>query len=348
MISTRPKTSRPAPTAFGRRLRTSALSFLLLSIPVAAGSCTKGEKSALTIGVAFETLQTPYWETSLEAIRADLEKRGIRMLEAVAEGDASRQFEQVQSFIARGVDGIIIAPKDASTVIPMIKAANRAEIPIVLYNRPPGETDAKSVTVVADNRKIAYDTVKHLCELARERGHKHKAMVLVGDLGDLNAVNRKLGFEDAVAEHPEVVEIVSQVATEWNQEKALAGVESALQRHPDIDFVFSSSDFLFPSLVSQLAKAEKYKKVGEEGHVILGGFDGDQLAYEMLVDGYLDADGVQDVYFECSAAVQAVLDLRAKKPVDSIIEDPGFVAHRKNLAEVEKRMWGARLAATKG
>jgi ABC-type sugar transport system substrate-binding protein len=113
-----------------------------------------------TIGVSFETLQTEYWVAGFEAIKAELKKRDIAMLEAIADGDANRQFEQVNNFIARGVDGIIIAPKDAKTVIPMIKAANAANIPIVLYNRPADKTEAKSVAVVADNPGITKATAE--------------------------------------------------------------------------------------------------------------------------------------------------------------------------------------------
>ncbi len=301
-----------------------------------------GGGKQLTIGVSFETLQTEYWVASLDAIKSELDKRGMAMVQAIADSDANRQLEQVNNFIARRVDGIIIAPKDAQTVIPMIKAANRAEIPIVLYNRPPAESDAKSVTVVADNVGITRDTVVFLAEQAKKSGRKYKAMILIGDLGDINAVGRRDGFDEALKNYADIIEVVARVPTEWNQEKALAGATNALQAHPDINFIFSSSDFLFPSLSSALKNAGKYKQRGEEGHVLLGGFDGDATAYQMLVDGYLDADGVQDVYFECAAAVQAIIDLRDGKEVPPRILDKGLVVHQGNLNEAPTRMWGAR------
>lgn len=314
----------------------------------ALAACDDGSRRGPTVGVAFETLQTEYWVAGFEAIRAELAKRDARMLEAIADGNSNRQLEQVQSFIARKVDGIIIAPKDAKAVIPMIRAANRAGIPFVCYNRPPDASDAKSIAVVADNYGLARATVAYMVEQARKTGRKHKAMVLVGDLGDLNAIGRRDGFEDAVKAAPDVVEVVTRVATEWNQEKALAGVASGLQAHPDISFVFTSSDFMFPSIVSALKSAGKYRKIGEDGHVILGGFDGDATAYEMLVDRYLDADGVQDVYFESAEAVRAVLDAKAGKPVPERILDKGFVIHQGNLKELTPRMWGAQVRKAKG
>ena len=303
--------------------------------PVAA------EQKKLTIGVAFETLQTEYWVAGFEAVRAELSRQGYTMLEAVADGDANRQLEQVKSFITRKVDGIILVPKDAQTCLPMIKAANAADIPVVLFNRPAEKSDARSVAVVADNLALTKETVAYGIEVARKSGGKYEAMILIGDLGDINAVGRRDGFDAAMKGNESVVEVVARVPTEWSQEKAQAGVVNALQAHPKINFIFTSSDFLLPGIVSALKSVGKYKKIGEPGHVVLAGFDGDSTAYAMLKDGYLDATGVQDVYFEAEEAVQAILDLRAGKTVPALILDPGFVIHQENLHEKAFRMWGA-------
>jgi len=307
-------------------------------------SCHRAEDDRPLIGISFETLQTEYWVASIEAIKAECEKNGYAYLEAVAKGAANRQFEQVNNFISRGVKGIVIAPKDGNTIIPIIKAANRANVPIAIYNRLPAKNSGEYTTVVADNYEISKNTVKAMAEIAKASGKQYKAMILIGDLGDINAVNRRRGFNDAIAEYPELIELVAEVPTEWNQEKALAGVTNALQAHPDINFIFTSSDFLFPSLISALKNADKYYPVGHEKHVLMGGFDGDQLAYQLLVDGYIDADGVQDVYYECAAAVQAVIDKLEGKEVPQVIVDPGFVIHQGNLEEAAEQMWGARLA----
>ncbi len=325
----------------------AALLTLLLCIgcdkPASTSSTTTTGARKLTVGVAFETLQTEYWVAGFEAIKAELKKRDIAMLEAVADQDASRQLQQVKTFITRGVDGIILVPKDAKTCIPMIRAANEAKIPIVLFNRPADKSDAVSTAIVADNRKLTRETVAYMIEQAKKTGTKHKAMLILGDLGDINAIGRRDGFEDAIKGNESVIEVVSRVPSEWNQEKAQAGVANALQAHPDISFIFTSSDFLFPSITSALKAAGKYRKIGEPGHVILGGFDGDATAYQMLKDGYVDATGVQDVYFEAQQSVQALIDRHDGKPIGELILDPGFVIHQGNLKEMSARMWGANI-----
>jgi ABC-type sugar transport system substrate-binding protein len=147
-----------------------------------------------------------------------------------------------------------------------------------------------------------------------------------------------------VKPHADRIEVVARIPTDWNQEKALAGITNALQANPDIGLIFTSSDLLLPSIVSALKNAGRYKKSGEPGHVLLGAFDGDATAYRMLADGYLDADGVQDVAFDTASTVQAVLDLKAGKAVPPLIVDPGLVVHRGNLHEMAARMWGAQAA----
>ena len=328
-------------------LSAKLLRFALTLSLILLASCGPSKPKAMTVGVSFETLQTEYWVASRNAIEAELKKRGITMVESIADGDANRQLEQVGSFVSRKLDGIILVPKDAQTPIPMIREANSAGIPIVLFNRPAAKSDAKSVSVVADNFSITKDTVAYLAEQAMRKGGVHKAAILMGDLSDINAIDRRDGFEAALKDHSDKFQVVSRIPTEWNQEKALAGITNALQSHPDIDFIFTSSDLLLPSIVSALKNRDKYKRTGEPGHVWLAAFDGDATAYRMLTEGYLDADGVQDVAFDTAATVQALLDLKSGKQLPEKIVDKGFVINQQNLKELAPRMWGANVASAK-
>ena len=101
------------------------VSFALVGLAMAGvpgcGQKAAGDKK-LVIGVSFETLQTEYWVASFDLMKAELSARGFDIVEAVADGDPNRQLEQVNSFIARKVDGIIVVPHDANSVAPMIRA----------------------------------------------------------------------------------------------------------------------------------------------------------------------------------------------------------------------------------
>ncbi|HRI15052.1 MAG TPA: sugar ABC transporter substrate-binding protein [Verrucomicrobiota bacterium] len=314
---------------------------------ISTSSSPPGDAEPLTIGVAFETLQTESWVAAWDKLKSESQRQNIKLLEAVADGDANRQLEQVKSFVNRKVDGIIIAPKDAKTVIPMIKAGKAANIPVVLYNRPSDPTDAKHTVIAPDNFSITKETVDYLIAEARKTGKKQKAIVLIGDLGDINALGRRDGFEAAVKAAPDAIEVVARIPTDWNQEKALAGVQSAFQANPDIGVIFTSSDFMFPSIRSVLSNQGKWRKVNEPGHVILGGFDGDATAYQLMKEGYVDATGVQDLLWEAEQAIKVIVDAKKGIAAPARIDDRGFAITQANLKELAPRMWGAVVANKK-
>ena len=64
------------------------------------------------------------------------------------------------------------------------------------------------------------------------------------------------------------------------------------------------------------------------------------MAYELLKDKYLDADGVQDLFKEAELAVNAIVDLQDGKTVERVLLDPGFAIHQANLEQARDRMWG--------
>ena len=179
-----------------------------------------------------------------------------------------------------------------------------------------------------------------LIDEAKRLGGKYKACILIGDLGDVNAIQRRDGFFDIVDKNKDVVEVVARISTEWNADKAFAGLTNAFQANPDINFLVTSSDFLHPQIEQVLKVAGKWHKRGEEGHVLFGGFDGDEGAYQRLQDGYLDACGVQNLFLEVDMAFQAFEDLWAGKKPDKLLLDPGFVITQANLQEKRDQMWG--------
>ncbi|MEO1091394.1 MAG: sugar ABC transporter substrate-binding protein [Pseudomonadota bacterium] len=293
-----------------------------------------------TVALLFDSLVSPFWVSGIEIMREEGQKRGWETLEAISDFDDNRQFEQVRAMIEREVDGILIIQTDANAVIPAIRAANEAGIPMVHFNRPPAESDAYSVAIQADNRKIMQDTVQFMVDEAKALGGSYKACILIGDLGDVNAIQRRDGFFDVVDQNRDMIEVVSRVSTEWNADKAFAGLTNALQANPDINFLVTSSDFLHPQIEQALKIAGKWHPRGEDGHVLFGGFDGDAGAYQRLIDGYLDACGVQNLFLEVDMAFGAFEDLWAGEKPEKLLLDPGFVITQANLEDVRDEMWG--------
>ena len=138
-----------------------------------------------------------------------------------------------------------------------------------------------------------------------------------------------------------------EVPTNWDANTALANLESALQANPQVDMIFTSSDFLLPQIRAALAQRGLWVPIGQPGHVVLGGLDGDVTACQLMKEGYLDATGVQDLFFEADATVSSLLgaiEAGETRPNERI-DDPGFALTQDNIAEREMDMWGCVLLA---
>lgn len=306
---------------------------------VAAGAFAESGQPR-TIALLFDSLTSPFWVTALEIMRREATMRGWSVLEAVSNMDDNKQYSQVQSMIQRRVNGIIIIHTNDRAVVPAIRAANAAGVPMVHFNRPPAPTDAYSVAVVADNRKLMRETVTALVEKARSLGGQYKAALLIGDLADANAVQRRAGFLDAIEASGDVIEVVAQIPTEWNADRAFAGLSNALQAHPNINMLVSSSDFLAPQVEQALRIAGKWHIPEEPGHVLIASFDGDATAYQQLSSGHFYAVGVQDLHHEVKLSFEALEQQWEGRRPPKVLVDSGFVITRENLQQKRDQMWG--------
>lgn len=319
---------------------------VMASAPIMSGCSRRADQPGrITICFAFQDLETEYWVAAHKAITGTLKAKNIRVLERNAHQDANRQLEQIRDAIAQGVDGVIMIPQDGESAVTIIGEANKAGVPIGVFNRPPADKSNPALVIVADNEKIAEQAVAYMAKTAQKINRKMTPLILVGDLGDQNSIERKNGFYKAVNAQPDLFKKPIEVPTKWDAATTLANLEAALQVEPGVDFIFTSSDFLYPQIRAVLEPLGKWKPIGDPGHVILGGLDGDSTAYKLMKEGYVDATGVQDLFFEADAIMEALLEAIEKgqsKP-EKWIQDPGFALTQENIAEREVDMWGCRI-----
>ncbi len=294
---------------------------------------------------AFQDLSTGFWVAGHKAIVTTLQDNGVEVVELNGGKDANRQLEQIKDCIAQGADGIILTADDSDSETTLVALAQEADVPIATFNRPPSDM-SKGIIVVADNEAVARQAVEAMAAKAIGRfegtGKKLHPLVLVGALEDANAVKRREGFMNVINKYPNIFEKPAEVNTKWNSEVALAGLEAAITADPEIDFIFTSSDFLFPTIQGVLESKGKWKKAGEQGHVILGGLDGDDGACKLIREGYVDSTGVQDVYLEAKLALDGILDAIAKGETrpNAVKLDPGFALSAENYDFKGANTWG--------
>lgn len=343
--------------AFHRTIMTSAAALVVMTALAGCGTTggTTGggtdddisvdvgsDLTGKTICFGFSGSETEFWAAGIKSITDSLEKVGAVVIEHNSNEDPNRQLEQVRDCITQAVDGIIIIPQDGSSAVTIVAEANAAEIPIGVFNRPPADDSGAAIVAVADNRDVSKQTNEYLAEVAAELGRKVQPLIMVGDLSDQNALARRDGFYDVIEANPDLFLEPIEVQTDWDAATGQANLEAAMQANPNIDVLFTSSDFLFPQIQAVLEPLGRWKPVGEEGHVIMGGLDGDNRACGLIKDGYVDATGVQDLFFETESllnALGAAIAAGETAPDETLI-DPGFALTQANLAEREQDMWG--------
>jgi ABC-type sugar transport system substrate-binding protein len=330
---------------YARLVGTLFLLTVMMSVSV-VGIATA--QDAGTICFAFQDVSTEFWVASHMAIIGTLEGEGFEVVQLNGGQDANRQLEQIRDCIAQGVDGIILIAQDGESGTTIVSEAQEADVPIATFNRPPADT-SRGIVVVADNRSVARQAVEFMAQKALGRfeatGERINPLILVGDLADPNAVQRRAGFMDVIEKYPDLFNEPVEIATEWNTDIALAGLEAAITANPDIDFIFTSSDFLFPTIRSVLDSHGMWIPAGQQGHVILGGLDGDATACQLIHEGYVDSTGVQDLYFEAELVLDGILTAieNGDTQPNAVLQDPGFALTAGNIDFQEMDSWGCVL-----
>lgn len=322
---------------------------LVLTVSV---TFTGTAQSDLTICFGFQDLETEFWVAGHRAITQTLREQGVEVLEFNANEDPNRQQEQVRDCIADGVDGIIIIPQDGDSAVTIVKEAQDADIPIAVFNRPPNDRSA-GIIVVADNEIITEQAVEFMAQKALRQYEITQEpitpLILVGALQDTNAIGRRDGFFNVInrynERYPGLFKEPIEVATEWDAATALANLEAAITANPDVDFIFTSSDFLFPTIRSVLEPRGMWVPAGQPGHVIMGGLDGDATACMLIDEGYVDATGVQDLFLEAELTLQGILDAieAGDTQPNAVLPDPGFALTAGNIYYQRHDMWGCVL-----
>ncbi len=184
---------------------------------------------ATTVGFA-QVGSESGWRTSFsESVKAEAKKRGIELKFSDAQQKQENQIKAVRSFIAQGVDAIIIAPVVETGWTPVLKEAKRARIPVVIVDRNVQVQD-ESLFVT----RIASDFVEEGRKAAtwlmsQPQAQKQCNIIeLQGTVGATAAIDRAKGFNEVLAKHPQAKIVRSQTA-EFTRAKGKEVMESLLK-----------------------------------------------------------------------------------------------------------------------
>ena len=207
---------------------------------------------------------------------------------------AEDQASQMEYFISLGVDAIVTVPVDSQAICASAAKAEEAGIPFYTIDRAPIGCKINMV-VQSDNYMAGAQAGEELVRLLTEKYGEPKGTVLElqGDLGQNVAQLRGGGFNDVLADYPDI-EVISK-PTEWQADKFAAATTDVVGS-TDVDGIYMHSDCVGTTVV--LAALEGLGKKftrDEEGHIFLVGVDGCAEALQSIKDGYSDEASSQPI-----------------------------------------------------
>jgi ribose transport system substrate-binding protein len=265
-----------------------------------------------TIALVMKSLANEFFLTMENGARAHQEKNQSYSLLANGikdELDVSRQIDLVEQMIARPVSALVIAPADSKALVAVCKRAVQAGIVVVNIDNKFDtavlqDKQIKIPFVGPDNRKGAR-LVGEFLGARLKRGDK--VAILEGIPNAFNGVQRKLGFDDAIAQFG--LTTVSSQSAGWETAKANLIVSALIVEQPDLQGIFCANDSMALGAVAALRAA------GKSDQVKVVGFDNisaiRQLIKERKILATVDQHGDQLAVYGIEYALQI---LKTKSP----------------------------------
>ena len=295
---------------------------LSLSLLLSVG-CRRSDKKR--IGVVPKAVAHVFWQSvhagAVAAGReADVE---IEWIGPPQETDFSRQIEIVDSMINGRVNGIVLAPTEATALVNVVERAGKAGIPVAIFDS--GINTEQYVSFVSTNNyEAGVLAAKKLAELLDSKG---KIAVVKMVPGSSSTMQREQGFEDTLAKEFPEIEIAAEQYCMSSRARALAVSENMLTANPDLDALFASAE---PGTVGA---AKAIQSRGLAGKVKFVGFDFSDTIEKDLRAGVIDALVVQDPFNIGYTAVKVVVEKLNGGTPGKRVETP---VHVVTLAELDR------------
>ncbi|HEX5791253.1 MAG TPA: sugar ABC transporter substrate-binding protein [Luteolibacter sp.] len=294
----------------------SCFHFLLISAALIFAGCRRDGASATgdqqpVIGVSLLNLSSEFIVMLDESMQAKAKELGVKLIVNDAQRSAERQIQQVEGFIAQGVDAIILNPCEVDASSPAVEKALAAGIPVINVN---SETRAKpSAFVGSHDEESARLAMNYIAE---RLGGKGKVVMMQGFMGQAAQIKRDQGAREVLAAHPDLVLLASQSA-EWDRAKAMSLMENWIQSHgTGIAAVFAQNDEMAMGALLALERAKLKDKV------IVVGIDAIADALQAVKDKRLDATVFQDARAQGATAVETAVKLLRKEPCETEVFIP--------------------------
>jgi ribose transport system substrate-binding protein len=269
---------------------------IVVALSVSFVSVT-GLATGKLIGISLLTKEQQFYKDMEEAMIAEAKKFGYTLNVVAGEFDPGRQARQVDDFIAKKADCIVLAPCDPVAVGSSIAVANKANIPVFTVDIANNSLQGKVISHIASDNIASGRVAGSL--MAKALNGKGKVLIINHpDVTSMAMYDRVLGFRDGLAKYPDI-KIIAEIPA-WGQRSVATSVmEDMLQRIPDLAGVFGVND---DSALGALAAIEDAGKKG----IMVVGYDASPEAKEAIKDGRIYGDVIQNPAKIGATAIQTI------------------------------------------
>ena len=185
----------------------------------------------LVIGFSQVGTESDWRVAFTQAILAEAQERGIDLLFSDAANSQENQIAAIRSFIAQGVDAIILAPVIETGWDQVLREAQAANVPVVIIDRNVTADESLYLTRVSSD--FVHEGRLAAAWLAQATSGNCNIVELVGTVGSSAARDRQIGFHDVISLFPNMHIIISQTA-DFRREEGRKVMEAILNsENPD-------------------------------------------------------------------------------------------------------------------
>jgi inositol transport system substrate-binding protein len=298
----------------------------VLSLAMLAG-CQR-RTSDVQVVASFHNLSEPFFVAMRRNALDEARKLGIDLMIVDAQSNSAKQTTDVETAVATGTMGVIIAPNDVNALAPAIDYVIDEGVPIATVDRKVDNASRPVPHFGADNvsggRTMAQFVVDRFPQGAR-------IVLLTGSPGSSSAIDRSTGIHQVLTAAGPNYAIISEQSANWQRDQGLTVTQNILtslgSTRPDA--IIAEDDDM------ALGAVEALRLAGVKGTLVIG-FNATPEALRMVRSGEMAATVEQSPSQQIRAAMdQLVAFLRRGEPVRGASIKPILIT-RGNLADAER------------
>jgi ribose transport system substrate-binding protein len=283
--------------------------------------------SEITIGITQNNAGVDSYETTYEqTISAYAKSLGVNIVLLDPEGDPAKQSSQIQDLIAQHVNVMVVWPTNAKAVVPALRQANRAGIPIVITNSQVDPSGVKYTLSYSGPDTVGEGRIAGKLMQQALNGHGN-VVIINGKPGYSTAIDREKGFLDVIKTTPGITVLAAQPA-DWDREKAQSVMENFITRFGSkIDGVYAADDNMGAGALNAIRAAVQEGKL-KKGQIKLVGATNFAVGYDAIKVGDYYGSVVQSPVEDARNALKTAVEVAEGQAVPRLnfIQTPPITA----------------------